>query len=379
MHYKELSFLIGDIYEAAYNPGHWQAVLEKITTLTQSKATALMYQDLKIQSATSTYYHGHDPRAMKEYQEYYGAFDPFFRLSTETVPIGKAVADYHMIPDRKQLEQVCGEFFTGIMQPYDLLYIGGVTLFNDSERIGALTLNRGEKQGPMLQQHLELLTELAPHVQRALRIHSEFVRLKSEENALRIGFDKLVMGLVLFDSMAKPVYINPLAEAILQEHPAINLRNEMINAANDEENRMLRRLIYSAVNQHEDVDARGGSIGLHHPEKATPLPVMITPLYHSDFLGQDNVHHVTAAMYITDPEKSISVSPEVLSDIFSLTPKESAIAVALTNGLSVEEISQINGTTLNTVRSQIKAIFRKTGTNRQTELVRILLSGPFRA
>ena len=336
-----------------------------------------MYQDMNVQSATSTYEYGHDPQAIKDYQEYYGAFDPFFKLSTETAPMGTAVADYQMIPDRKELEEVCSEFFTGIMQPYDLYFIGGVTLFNDSERIGALTLNRAQKQGPMLQQHLGLLTEIAPHVQRALRIHSEFVRLKSEERALRAGFDKLVMGLVLFDHMATPVYINPLAESILQNHPAIQFRNNMVNATNDEENKVLRRLLYSAVNQHEDIDARGGPIGLHHPEKATPLPVMITPLHHSDFLGKDNANYVAAAMYITDPENKIPLSPEVLSDVFNLTPKESAVAVALTNGLSIEEISDINGTTLNTVRSQVKAIFRKTGVNRQTELVRILLSGPF--
>jgi DNA-binding CsgD family transcriptional regulator len=84
-------------------------------------------------------------------------------------------------------------------------------------------------------------------------------------------------------------------------------------------------------------------------------------------------------MYLSDPERTTPIDPETLSATFELTPKEAAVAVALANGLSVEEVSKTNGTTLNTIRTQLKAIFRKTGTRRQTELVRLLLSGPFMA
>jgi DNA-binding CsgD family transcriptional regulator len=108
-------------------------------------------------------------------------------------------------------------------------------------------------------------------------------------------------------------------------------------------------------------------------------PFMVPPLQRSEFLDKQNISHVAAAMYLSDPERTTPIDPETLSATFELTPKEAAVAVALANGLSVEEVSKTNGTTLNTIRTQLKAIFRKTGTRRQTELVRLLLSGPFMA
>ena len=53
-----------------------------------------------------------------------------------------------------------------------------------------------------------------------------------------------------------------------------------------------------------------------------------------------------------------------------------SLAVALCGGRSLEEASRERGTTLNTVRSQLKSIFGKTGTHRQADLVSVLLASP---
>lgn len=51
--------------------------------------------------------------------------------------------------------------------------------------------------------------------------------------------------------------------------------------------------------------------------------------------------------------------------------------MALTNAMNIKEVGQAYGTSSNTVRSRLKAIFRKTGVGRQVDLVRLLLTGPF--
>ena len=45
--------------------------------------------------------------------------------------------------------------------------------------------------------------------------------------------------------------------------------------------------------------------------------------------------------------------------------------------MTVKDIARAQGTSLNTVRSQLKSVFEKLGVHRQSELVRSLLSGPF--
>ncbi|HWC64065.1 MAG TPA: helix-turn-helix transcriptional regulator [Rhizomicrobium sp.] len=53
----------------------------------------------------------------------------------------------------------------------------------------------------------------------------------------------------------------------------------------------------------------------------------------------------------------------------ALTPAESRVALALARGAKPADIAAAHGVTVSTVRSQLKAIFRKTGTCSQAQLV----------
>ena len=53
------------------------------------------------------------------------------------------------------------------------------------------------------------------------------------------------------------------------------------------------------------------------------------------------------------------------------------VVLGLANGMSLKEVAQAYGTSTNTVRVQLQAVFRKTGVNRQVDLVRLFLAGPF--
>jgi len=58
--------------------------------------------------------------------------------------------------------------------------------------------------------------------------------------------------------------------------------------------------------------------------------------------------------------------------IFRLTPAEARLAARLACGESLEEASERLAVSLGTARNQLKAIFTKTETNRQAELVALL-------
>jgi DNA-binding NarL/FixJ family response regulator len=60
--------------------------------------------------------------------------------------------------------------------------------------------------------------------------------------------------------------------------------------------------------------------------------------------------------------------------LFGLSPAESRLAVALTAGKKLHDIAIENGLRITTLRSQLSAILKKVGTDRQVNLVRILTS-----
>lgn len=59
---------------------------------------------------------------------------------------------------------------------------------------------------------------------------------------------------------------------------------------------------------------------------------------------------------------------------FAFTPAEERTAIYLAQGFPVKRIAQIVGVSVTTVRSQVQSVMRKTGTQRQIELLAVLLS-----
>jgi DNA-binding CsgD family transcriptional regulator len=59
------------------------------------------------------------------------------------------------------------------------------------------------------------------------------------------------------------------------------------------------------------------------------------------------------------------------------SPLEAQVSISLANGHSIDEIARGSNHSAHTIRSQLKSVFRKTGVTRQSELIKLLLTGPF--
>jgi DNA-binding CsgD family transcriptional regulator len=67
-----------------------------------------------------------------------------------------------------------------------------------------------------------------------------------------------------------------------------------------------------------------------------------------------------------------ALDPGVLMEAFDLTPREARLAVFVGSGGSLDAAGRAFGTSRNTLRAQLQAVFEKTGARRQAELVRLV-------
>lgn len=67
-------------------------------------------------------------------------------------------------------------------------------------------------------------------------------------------------------------------------------------------------------------------------------------------------------------------SHSFLREAFGFTPAEAALALDLADGLAAADCATLRGVSVHTVRSQLRALFGKTGTSRQAELVTLVLA-----
>ncbi|WP_213764306.1 helix-turn-helix transcriptional regulator [Caballeronia sp. dw_19] len=76
------------------------------------------------------------------------------------------------------------------------------------------------------------------------------------------------------------------------------------------------------------------------------------------------------------PDSPPIVDPDLLASAFDLTPAECRVACHIAEGRTPKEIAGKIGVQHDTVRKQLQAIYQKTATNRQVDLIRLLLNLP---
>jgi DNA-binding CsgD family transcriptional regulator len=189
--------------------------------------------------------------------------------------------------------------------------------------------------------------------------------VRADAKALVTTFDHLALGVVLMDASGRVSFANRSADEILG----------IARGRGDPERRAAERTRALAQLLVDGRHARRGSLVLSHPVDGRPLQVFVTPFHWPASYGEAGARYATA-VFIGDAKRLSGDPLDVLRELYLLTPAESRLALLLTAGRSVEESAQELGIALSTARGVLKAVFAKTDTRRQSDLVRLLLTGP---
>jgi DNA-binding CsgD family transcriptional regulator len=152
-----------------------------------------------------------------------------------------------------------------------------------------------------------------------------------------------------------------------------------LRALRKSDDEALQRLLRGAVGPpREQAPPLGGIIAVPRRSGKAPFAVAAIPvrLEHSALRSDEAV----ATVFITDPTALRELSDAHIRHLYRLTPKEAKLAVLLTGGATVAKAATALGMAEKTARIHLQGLFRKTGTRRQVDLVRVLLgsAGPTR-
>jgi DNA-binding CsgD family transcriptional regulator len=223
-------------------------------------------------------------------------------------------------------------------------------------------LERAHKDGPVKAAGVKALDALRPHLARAAVLSA------------RLGLDKA-------RAMADMLGYIGLAGAVLGR------RGQLI-AANSEFQCLIGKLFWdrrerlTLCNLPADKMFFDGLQRIIDGSFTAPLsipismlgdqPPIIAHLVPVRGAANDIFSQATTVIYLTPVGRSKTAAMDALAALFDLTPAETRVAGCLIEGQSIALIADQSGRSPETVRSQIKSIFRKTGTERQSELVALL-------
>ena len=229
----------------------------------------------------------------------------------------------------------------------------------------------GTPSGPVLSplQQLtgnELAQTLLPHFERALRLKRQLAESNHiRERTLEV-LEHLPLGVILADENAEIRSMNSSARKLLEQNGPLRRRQNRLTAVSMQDTIALQDLIRTAV-----VCRDGGGTLLLNDQPAVSL--IVVPC---DEPTDKEIVMPCCTVFVAAPDLDRHLNPDLIRELFALSPAEARLTRLLVRGRSVSQAARELHISPHTARTQLKAVFSKTGTRRQPELIRKVLTSP---
>lgn len=257
--------------------------------------------------------------------------------------------------------------------PVDVFHVMGVDISTPDSGKLRFRITRGEAAPRFSALDRARCEALLPHLRRALHIHNLLDRSESLGSLYSQAIGRLSVGTLVLDETGKVLEQNLIARELLAANDGLKLVGGRLEASYPSDNRELQQLIRNAFARHSgDPLAVASAMSVSRPSGQVSLGVVVEPVRSQEWA--EGKGQPSAVVYIRDAAGKSLASTAAAKQLFNLTPAETALAMELANGLSLEEAAEALNIRRNTARAHLRSIFSKTGVRRQTELVRIMLN-----
>lgn len=213
---------------------------------------------------------------------------------------------------------------------------------------------------------------LQPHLDRALAIQRKLEEAATTTASLSQALDAASAAIFIVDAQCVVGFQNAQAEQLLRDGDALGIdhgnRLFLVDARLDDE---LRRQVQAVTN----IDACR--------VVASSAPIVVRTADNWGYVATvEPAPNGMAVSPFQGPRRAVvtlkaagngkRLTDALVSALFGLTRAEASIALALYRGLTIAKIAEQRNASVQTVRTQVRSIFAKTGTNRQSALTALM-------
>ncbi len=370
---EAFSELLHVLYSAPLQQERWQRFLALVSQYTASRSGYFLSADTRGGLAILA----EGGRAIGEttisaYNESYARRDPFrgalFRYSRKASPVG-VFTDEQLLPHEGLLRT---DLYRDLLGPANLRYGTFTILALSVRRFDAISVWRTPDKGPIAADSRRLLELLIPHVQAALEVRRILGATQQRLASAEAMANASPCASFVLNRHGSILHWNSAAKSMVRAGDALTLANGRLTACDPQSNIALTKLLLDGNSPSFSLSVTQPSrfVALQRMSDKRPLQAIATPLPEPLRSGGDLI------LLITDPERSVNFPDDALHALYSFTAAEAQVANGLLMGYSAEEIASLRRVSAATVRQQIKSMLNKTGTSRQTEMVRLLMTLP---
>jgi len=357
---EDFSRLVAGIYDAAITPQHWQLAIRDIHraiggtggSLLLGEGAVWSFQDSTLPLA-----------ALASYAAHYAPLD-YALAALQKGSVGVVRTGPEIVFRNRNRE-----FYAGWMRPHELEDGLFVRLTGGLRPTCFLVMSPTRSFDTP--ERVKLMRGLVPHLQQALRTHDKLGALANCTVGLAGALEAVRYGIIIVGGEHLVVNLNSAAERILRAEDGLCTRSGRIAATSVHAEQELHCAIHSALAGEGSTVRAGRSLTCFRPSGRRPYVIHVLPSYRRD--ADEPRRQQMALVLIIDPEDQPEPAAELLRRLYHLTKTEADVALRVTHGADLKEISEQLSISLATVRTHLQRVFDKTDTHRQAHLVRLLL------
>lgn len=356
------SALLLDLHRAPLNGAAWNDFLENLAQALNADSASFILSPHTGERLGALFTSGGTPEGRRRYREQQYTLDPFVRLPKERV----------MTIDEFVTTEVllASEFYQNYLAPVNVRHVVGVDVAIRSFD-ARLRLSRSERHGDFTADEQDVLEQLLPHVKLTLEILAKLAAAETDRSFYAHALSRLAIGSITVADDGRILEISGIARTVLGQHDGLQDVGGYLALTTPRDTQKLRAAIRAVAGIHPDErQPLPTALRVERPSGRGDLGLVVQPAP----LGLGEAIEPRAIVLLSDPEASVSISPETIATLFGLTAAESAICVQLVNGATLDEAGAALGIKRNTVRAHLRSIFEKTGVDRQSRLVRLILN-----
>jgi DNA-binding CsgD family transcriptional regulator len=363
---KRLPTLIGDIYDAVIDPTQRNEVLDKIAAFTGGHSGGLLSKHSLSKSDVLYCYVGADPNSLQVYSESYPKLDP--TADSPCFGVEQVVSATDLVPYEEFRR---GRFYREWARPHGWVDVASAVIEKSATSCTFLSVVRHEANGLVDDEMRRRMALVIPHVRRALLIGQTIHRKQTEAVCFSDVLDGLSSGMILVDASGRIVHTNNAGHAILDAGDFLRAVCGRLVASDLAINAALREILVAANAGDAALGVKGIALPLtaHDGERYV---AHVLPLTSGARREAGLAYNAVAALFIRKASLEPFSPPEVIGEMYKLTPTELRVLLAIVDIGGVPEVAAALGVAVTTVKTHLSRLFEKTGVARQADLVKLV-------
>lgn len=358
MNETEVHAAVRGLYEGILDPAAWQRSLATVVGMAGGAHGSMAVWDTVRDQVSVSETVNPLPELLAAYEAEFQAIDPAKDFARSMVP-GEWYVDAR---DYGLAAMARHPFYAEFLLRHDILSYAACLVERHPRYDVYFSMQRETSQQPFAPEDTARLAWFIPHIRSAMSLRDRTLGLTALAQAGGRLIDRLGFAVIVMTAERRVLLANRAGETWVRRlDPSAKVSDWTLA-------RPFAAMVRAACDGRASI---AGQATLAVDGQGRAAQVLVLPLPASHAFAAD-WQQPAALVVVHEPGEAPPLLSRMLRDLYGLTPAECRVAVALAHGQGLPEAAAQLNVRHETARSQLKAVFVKTGVASQAQLVRLL-------